>query len=210
MNKASSPPSPMKDLEILSDPNTIKILFEPTRSAIVFRYLVNGSMTVKQLADALDKNPGTILHHIDKLKKIGLVVEDRTEATVTGIVQRYYRASAREYRFGIARMMQTDNGVSRFARKRLTTMINTLRVYGIVVPENETPQAIQLLQDLIEQENTVISQVSIQNQHDHSKLPGPVRADAARIMRRFALSKDKQFQTLKAKWENFLESHREK
>ena len=210
MTTKSSPPAAMKDLEILSDPNTIKILFEPTRSAIVFRYLVNGSMTVKQLADALDKNPGTILHHIDKLKKIGLVVEDRTEATVTGIVQRYYRASAREYRFGLARMMQADNGVSRFARKRLTTMINSLRIYGIVIPENETQQAIQLLQDLIEQENTVISQVSINNQHEHSKLPSPVRADAAKIMRRFVLSKDKQYQTLKAQWENFLEFHKEK
>ena len=100
----------IKELEVISDPNTIKTLFEPTRSAIVFRYLVNGPMTVKQLADALNKNPGTILHHIEKLKKLNLVFQDHTETTVTGIVQRYYRASAREYRLGIGQMMGADDG----------------------------------------------------------------------------------------------------
>ncbi|GAH44890.1 unnamed protein product, partial [marine sediment metagenome] len=112
----------MKDLEIISDPSSIKTLFEKTRSLIMFRYLVNGAMTVKQLSDALGKNPGTILHHIDKLKEVGLVVQERTEATITGIVQRYYRATAREYRLGFGQMMESDNGVSKFAHSRLTSM----------------------------------------------------------------------------------------
>ncbi|NOR38567.1 MAG: hypothetical protein GQ580_03150, partial [Candidatus Thorarchaeota archaeon] len=46
---------PMKDLEIISDPKTIKILFEPTRAAIVFKYLVQDSMTVKQLSDQIGR-----------------------------------------------------------------------------------------------------------------------------------------------------------
>ncbi|MHA2208552.1 MAG: winged helix-turn-helix domain-containing protein, partial [Candidatus Thorarchaeota archaeon] len=54
---------PMKDLEIISNPKVIKILFEDTRAKIVFNYLVKGSMTVKQLSDVTGKNPGTILHH---------------------------------------------------------------------------------------------------------------------------------------------------
>jgi predicted ArsR family transcriptional regulator len=197
----------MKSLEVLSDADTIKTLFEPTRSKIVFRYLVNGSMTVKQLADVLDKNPGTILHHIEKLKKVGLVVEERTETTVTGIVQRYYRATAREYRLGLGRMMQTDNGVSKFAQNRLSTMIRSLIAFGIVIEEQELDTAIQLLRELIEQENTVITDLPIIDSQAYNKLPGPVRIDAARIMRRYALDRDPRYQQLKEKWDKFLKSH---
>ena len=42
----------MKDLEIISDYDTIKVLFDKIRAIIVFKYLVNEAMTVKQLADA--------------------------------------------------------------------------------------------------------------------------------------------------------------
>ena len=96
----------IKDMEVIEDKNMIKLLMEPTRAKIVFDYLVRDSMTVKQLSEVTGKNPGTILHHIQKLKEVGVVFEERTEQTRTGIVQRYYRASAREYRMGISEMVQ--------------------------------------------------------------------------------------------------------
>ena len=194
----------MKDLEIISDPKTIKVLFESTRAAIVFKYLVNGSMTVKQLADALDKNPGTILHHIDKLKAAGLVVQERTETTRTGIVQRYYRASAREYRLGISGMMQTDGGVAQFARERLISMINSLSVYGIEIPESQMSEAMELLRQLIERENTVSSSLPITDEPKYHTLSPSVLNDASRIMRRYALENDSQYQELRSQWHEFL------
>ncbi len=198
---------PMKDLEIISDPRTIKVLFEPTRSEIVFRYLVNGSMTVKQLSDALGKNPGTILHHIDKLKDVGLVVQDYTEQTITGIVQRYYRATAREYRLGIGGMMQTDSGVAEFAEKRLKSMLSSLTYYGIEIPEGDLAEATQLLRQLIERENEVSSKLPISDEKIFAKLQRPVRNDASRIMRRFILDQDSQYRGLRDKWNVFLKSH---
>ena len=195
---------PMKDLEIISDPKTIKILFEPTRAAIVFKYLVNNSMTVKQLADALGKNPGTILHHIDKLKNAGLVVQERTEQTVTGIVQRYYRATAREYRLGIAGMMQTDGGVSDFAKDRLTSMIRSLSVYGIEIPDDQMDEASTLLRQMIERENKVSSTIPISDEDLYHKLSQSIRNDASRIMRRFALEEDSQYEQLREEWHKFL------
>ncbi len=198
----------MKDLEIISDPKTIKVLFEPTRADIVFKFLVSGSMTVKQLSDALGKNPGTILHHIDKLKEVGLVVQERTEQTVTGIVQRYYRATAREFRLGIGGMMQTDDGVAQFAKDRLTTMITSLSVYGIQVPQEEVDGAMQILRPLIERENAVSSNLPILDEPTYHKLPPSVRDDASRIMRRFILEEDSQYRELREKWNTFLRSHR--
>ena len=195
----------IKELEVISDPNTIKTLFEPTRSAIVFRYLVNGAMTVKQLADALNKNPGTILHHIEKLKKLNLVFEHHTENTVTGIVQRYYRASAREYRLGIGQMMGADNGVSKFAQNRLISMISSLAVYGLSIPKDKHDEAIKLLREFIERENNVISNIPIVDQEAYSQMSEPVRRDAARIFRRYSLDHDPEYQDLKTKWYHFLQ-----
>ena len=199
---------PMKDLEIISDPKTIKILFEPTRAAIVFKYLVHGSLTVKQLADATGKNPGTILHHIDKLKSAGLVIQERTEQTVTGIVQRYYRAIAREYRLGISGMMQTDGGVAEFAKGRLKSMVNSLSVYGIEIPESQHEEASELLRQLIERENTVSSTIPILDEEQYHKLSPSVRNDASRIMRKFALEEDSKYGEFRATWHKFLRKYK--
>ncbi|NHI82835.1 MAG: ArsR family transcriptional regulator [Candidatus Thorarchaeota archaeon] len=199
---------PMKDLEIISDTNAIKILFEETRAKIVFNYLVNGSMTVKQLSDATGKNPGTILHHIQKLQEAGLVVQERTEQTPTGIVQRYYRATAREYRLGISGMMEANGGVAQFARDRLTSTISSLSVYGIEIPESQMKKAVDILRRLIERENVVSSNLPISNERAYQALPPAVRGDASRIMRRLSLEEDSEYQRLREEWHGFLRSHR--
>jgi DNA-binding transcriptional ArsR family regulator len=198
---------PMKDIEIITDPGSIKTLFEKTRSIIMFRYLVNGAMTVKQLSDAMGKNPGTILHHIDKLKEVGLVVQERTETTITGIVQRYYRATAREYRLGFGQMMESDNGVAKFAHRRLTSMVNGLTVYGFEITESNREDAVKLLKQLLERENVVISNLPVFDEKGWSHLPGPVRRDTARLMRRFALDEDPKYSDLKQKWNSFLKKN---
>ncbi|MGQ4871627.1 MAG: ArsR family transcriptional regulator [Candidatus Thorarchaeota archaeon] len=199
---------PMKDLAIISDPKTIKVLMEPTRAKILFKYLVNGSMTVKQLADALGKNPGTILHHIEKLKKAGLVVQERTEQTVTGIVQRYYRATAREYRLGLSELMHADEGVARFAEDRLRSMVRALSVYGIEIPDDEMDRAIEILRDLLERENEVSANVPIIDEKAYHALPESVRRDASRIVRKFVLEQDSRYKTLRERWIKFLTKHK--
>jgi len=208
MAKKSDAP-PMKDLKVIEDAKTIKLLFEPTRANIVFKYLTKDAMTVKQLADALDKNPGTILHHIDKLKDADLIVEDYTEPTATGIVQRYYRATAREYRLGISGMMQTDGGVAEFAKERLRSMVRSLSVYGIDIPEDEYSDATELLRRLIERENEVSSALPIVDEVKYGDLSRSLRNDASRIMRRFALEEDSQYKERRKTWHEFLRKYTE-
>ena len=199
---------PVKDLEVITDANKIKVLFEPTRAAIVFQYLVNSSYTVKQLSEELDKNPGTILHHIQKLQDIGVVVQERTEMTTTGIVQRYYRATAKEFRLGISGMMEANGGVAQFAKKRLESIVRSLSVYGIEIPESQEEKAMDVLRKLIERENAVTSQLPIADEKGYRKLPTSVRGDASRIMRRFSLEEDSEYQKLREEWHRLLRSHR--
>ncbi|MFX1559345.1 MAG: winged helix-turn-helix domain-containing protein [Promethearchaeota archaeon] len=195
----------IKDMEVIEDKNLIKLLMEPTRAKIIFDYLVKDSMTVKQLSEVTGKNPGTILHHIQKLKEVGLVFEERTEQTQTGIVQRYYRASAREYRMGISEMVQATGDDT---TKRLKSIIRSLSVYGIDVPEDQVEKGMELMTALIDHENEVSSRNLIVNEEGLDKLPSSVRGDASRIMRRFALEEDSQYRDLRSKWHAFLRSHR--
>jgi DNA-binding transcriptional ArsR family regulator len=195
----------VKDMEVIEDKKLIKLLMEPTRAKIVFDYLVKDSMTVKQLAGVTGKNPGTILHHIQKLKEAGLVFEERTEATQTGIVQRYYRASAREYRMGISEMVQATGDD---ATKRLKSIITSLSVYGIDVPERQIEQAVDLMTAMINRENEISSRNLIVNEEEYDKLSSSQRGEASRIMRRFALEEDSQYRELREKWTTFLRSHR--
>ncbi len=195
----------VKDMEVIEDKKLIQLLMEPTRAKIIFDYLVKDAMTVKQLADVTRKNPGTILHHIQKLKEVGLVFEERTEQTQTGIVQRYYRASAREYRMGISEMVQATGDD---ATKRLRSMITSLSVYGIDIPERQIGEAVDLLTALIDRENEISSSNLIVNEDEHDELSSSDRGDASRIMRRFALEEDSQYRELRDKWHSFLRFHR--
>ena len=192
-------------MEVIEDKKLIKLLMEPTRAKIVFDYLVKGSMTVKQLSEVTGKNPGTILHHIQKLKEVGLVFEERTEQTQTGIVQRYYRASAREFRMGISEMVQATGDD---ATKRLKSIITSLSVYGIDVPERQIGEAVDLLTAMISRENEISSSNLIENEDEYDNLPSSERGDVSRIMRRFALEEDSQYRELREEWTAFLRSHR--
>lgn len=197
----------IKDIEVIEDKKTIKLLMEPTRAKIMFDYLVKDAMTVKQLSEVTGKNPGTILHHIQKLKEAGIVFEERTEQTQTGIVQRYYRATAREFRMGISEMVQATGDD---ARKRLKSIIRSLSVYGIDIPEGQIEKAVGLLTAMIERENAISSRKLVVDEEGHDKLSSSTRGDASRIMRRFALEEDAEYRDLRAQWHDFLRAHLKK
>lgn len=203
---SSDAPHKMKDLEIITDPNTIKVLFDKIRAVIVFKYLVNEEMTVKQLADAIGKNPGNVLRHIERLKSVGLVQQVRTEKTTTGIVQRFYRATAREYRLGIADMIKTDSGMQSFAKDRLRNMILGLEAYGVKLPEARMNDALTILEQLIEQENQISSKLAIVDEEYWNTLSTHQQEDASRLMRDVLVAQDKEYLKLKDKWCSFVMS----
>ncbi len=62
----------MKEIEIVDDPEIIKIIVEETRSKIL-RLLRFRDMTISEIASILNKDVSTIFRHIKKLEKAGLI-----------------------------------------------------------------------------------------------------------------------------------------
>lgn len=208
MNPRRTTSKTMKDLEIITDFDTLKALFsQKIRAKIVFEYLVNEAMTVKQLADELYKNPGNILRHIDKLKEAGLVRQVKTEKTNTGIVQRYYRATAKEYKLGLAEMMKGKEPRKSHTKNRLVDMIRALEAYGVTIPEDELDTAVNLLKDMFDAENKVRPNISITNQEFWNNLHREQQSDVSLLMRDLFLSEDSEYLQRRKKWNDFVKSH---
>lgn len=90
-----------KDDLVKSEPMMInwkqqKVISDPLRSKII-ALLYEQPMTPKQTADLLGKNPGTIYYHIQQLLKHDILEVERTD-TEKGIVEKYYRAKAIQFR----------------------------------------------------------------------------------------------------------------
>lgn len=69
-----------------------KVISNPLRSRMI-ALLFEQSMTPKQTADLLGKNPGTVYYHIQQLLKHD-ILEVESVNTEKGIVEKYYRAKA--------------------------------------------------------------------------------------------------------------------
>lgn len=69
-----------------------KIISNPIRSQIIM-LLFDEAMTSKQVATKLDKTPGNIHYHIQKLYEHGILELEREEKN-KGIIEKYYRSKA--------------------------------------------------------------------------------------------------------------------
>ncbi len=76
------------------DPAKLRVLSDPLRSFVVYS-LVTQAKTVKQLAGELGCPPTRLYYHMQQLEKHGLVFVEDTRL-VSGIVEKHYRAVARE------------------------------------------------------------------------------------------------------------------
>ncbi len=94
------------EIQVISDPEVIKVLLNPTRREIlqVMRkgHYRDGSskisydMSVGEIAEILDTTPQRLYHHIDKLIEAGLVEKSREEKKVRSVVT-YYQRTARNF-----------------------------------------------------------------------------------------------------------------
>src|SRR5699024_12880407 len=73
-----------------------KIISSPFRSRLI-ALLYEEAMTPKQIADLVDKNPGTVYYHIQQLLKHNILEVEKTK-TNKGIVEKYYRAREESFR----------------------------------------------------------------------------------------------------------------
>lgn len=112
----------IKQLKALSHPSRVKILSALTDKA----------MTAKQLADQFGEEPAKTSYHVKQLLKVGLVELVYTRETQNGIIEKYYRAIARDFRTDpyLARQPEgRSNPEAGFLRSLNSTQSGFLRAY---------------------------------------------------------------------------------
>ncbi|MGY5879970.1 MAG: winged helix-turn-helix domain-containing protein [Candidatus Thorarchaeota archaeon] len=198
--------SAIKEFVVISNLKTIKLLLDRTRADIVFKYLVNEEMTVKQLADAMGKKPGTVLHHVQKLNNAGIIELVRTRETTRGIVERYYRAIAREYRLGITEMMRS-RAKTTSPRNPIQSTLVGLSSLGIVISEGDMVRAKDLLTRMNEIEKKIEKVINKPSNTKFQSLPPSTRTEVLENMTRFLLSKNSTYNELLAEWHDLLSQY---
>ncbi|MHA1963471.1 MAG: ArsR family transcriptional regulator [Candidatus Thorarchaeota archaeon] len=195
---------PIKEFEVVTNPKIIKLLLDGTRKDIVFKFLVNQPMTVKQLSVAMNKKPGTVLHHVQKLKNAGIIDLVETRETPRGIVERYYRAVAREFRLGISERMSAYDETPVAEKDRVNATLLGLSTLGIHISESELEHARSILQRLIDREAEVSKVYDSQSNHAFQSLPPSTRSDVSYRMSQFLLSQDAMYRKTLSDWHGLV------
>lgn len=163
-------------------------------------------MTVKQLADAMGKKPGTVLHHVQKLNSAGIIEMVRTRETTRGIVERYYRAIAREYRLGITEMMRARTKETS-PRKPVQATLKGLSTLGIVISDADMKRAHDLLSRIREIEMKTEKLINRSDNTAFQSLPASTRITVLKSMTKFLLSKNSTYNELIAEWHDLLSQY---
>ncbi|MFX1483311.1 MAG: helix-turn-helix domain-containing protein [Promethearchaeota archaeon] len=200
---------PIKEFVVVTNPKIIKLLLDATRKEIVFTYLVNEPMTVKQLADAMKKKPGTVLHHVQKLRNAKIIELVETRETTRGIVERYYRAVAREFRLGISERMSAYDEPP-IAKDRVKAALLAFSTLGVYIPESELEHAGSLLKKLLEIEKQVRRAYENPDNHAYQALPPATRDDVSDRMSQYLLSRNALYQDTLREWNRILGDHLKK
>lgn len=80
----------------------MKALGHPLRLRIL-RLTLNRAMTNKELAGRLDRDPGTVLHHVRTLVRTGFLAPEPVRGGRRGALERPYRATGKSWQVRIAR-----------------------------------------------------------------------------------------------------------
>ena len=113
----------MRAVKVIHDVETLKAMAEPTRAAIV--ELLTEPRSVTELARALEVPRTRLYHHIELLRRKGLV-KQVDERQVGALTERVYALTARTFRVG-ARLLRSGDVAERVAA--VTTLIfDTTRV----------------------------------------------------------------------------------
>ena len=90
----------MKDNLEISDPNIISIFYHEKKSEIL-KLLIKEELTLKEIKDKMDINPGTIRRHLDDLLAAGLVELTRTEINRYSMLMKFYRSTAKSFQIKV-------------------------------------------------------------------------------------------------------------
>ena len=126
----------------------------------------------------------------------------RTERTKTGIVQRYYRATAKEYRLGIERPTAPRAPPNRTEKIDLEEVIRNLSAYGISVPEDRMFDAVALLEGMVQKERVAKATLP----HPKHNVPPEIKSGTEKVMQMLMIEMDPDYRRLRDAWYHFMMS----
>lgn len=92
-------------------PEEAKALANPLRPRIL-RLALDESLTNKQLAERLGRDPGTVLHHVRQLVKTGFLVPDEVRQGPKGALEKPYRATGKSWSLSLDESAVTESTAS--------------------------------------------------------------------------------------------------
>jgi len=122
----------MKEVEIVDDPEKIKIIIEDTRTKIL-RLLRFRDMTISELASILNKDVSTIFRHIKKLESAGFV-KVTGERRIHNVPEKIYGRTAKTI-FLAPESYVKDDAIKKMNKKRVEILADTLRSLGYEVKD---------------------------------------------------------------------------
>jgi DNA-binding transcriptional ArsR family regulator len=120
----------MKEIEIVDDPEKIKIIIEDTRTKIL-RLLRFRDMTISELASILNKDVSTIFRHIKKLESAGFV-KVTGERKIHNVPEKIYGRTSRTI-FLAPESYVKDEAIKKMNKKRVEILAETLQSLGYEV-----------------------------------------------------------------------------
>ncbi len=116
----------MKQYKVIRDPEAFQLLGDKTRRQIVF-LLRAKEMSASQIADALDKTPQAIYHHIKKLREAD-IVEVAREERVGHFIETYYQATAEVFSCSYG-----ESGGEEFVEQEFRGALEVLQKAGLEI-----------------------------------------------------------------------------
>jgi DNA-binding transcriptional ArsR family regulator len=122
-----------------------KLLADETRRKIL-RILGQEEMSATDLAKKLGKNHSSIVHHLNTLLDAGLIQMARQEH-VRNMIQPYYKAISKDFfvSYRVTEALEEDPDYSAWTNGYLVRLVEGLGMYGVTLPDEETPRVKQLL-----------------------------------------------------------------
>ena len=117
----------MKEIEIVDDPDKIKIIIEDTRTKIL-RLLKFRDMTISELASILNKDVSTIFRHIKKLESAGFV-KVTGERKIHNVPEKIYGRTVKTI-FLAPETYAKDEAIKKMNKKRVEILADTLKSLG--------------------------------------------------------------------------------
>jgi DNA-binding transcriptional ArsR family regulator len=130
---------------IIRDPEIAKLFADDTRRHIL-HILRRHEHSTTELAKALDKNHSSIIHHLNLLRKAGLIEETRTEK-VRNMVVSYYRSTARRFMvtYSLSEALNQEGEDVPWQEAMIQDTVEGLAQYDVIMPDDRKDEVRKLL-----------------------------------------------------------------